>query len=70
VRPAMRLGRFLWQSGDGATIDRLGPDGLAATSIRLAVGASRLQSGYLYQYAFVIVIGVVALITYSILRWA
>jgi NADH-quinone oxidoreductase subunit L len=70
VRPAMRLGRFLWQSGDGATIDRFGPDGLAATSVRLAVGASRLQTGYLYQYAFVIVIGVVALITYSILRWA
>jgi NADH-quinone oxidoreductase subunit L len=70
VRPAMRLGRFLWQSGDGRTIDRFGPDGLAATSVRLAVRASRLQTGYLYQYAFVIVIGVVAFVSYSILRRA
>jgi NADH-quinone oxidoreductase subunit L len=70
VRPAMWLGRFLWQSGDGRTIDRFGPDGLAAVSVRLAVRASRLQTGYLYQYAFVIVIGVVAFVSYSIVRRA
>jgi NADH-quinone oxidoreductase subunit L len=70
VRPALALGRGLWQRGDGGTIDRFGPDGLAATTIRLAIRASRLQTGYVYQYAFVIVIGVVLLVSFSILRRA
>ena len=68
VRPAMALGFDLWKKGDGATIDGLGPDGLAATTTRLAVRASRLQTGYLYHYAFVMLIGVVLLISWYLLR--
>ena len=45
VRPAMALGFAFWKSGDGAVIDGLGPDGIAATTARLAVWASRLQTG-------------------------
>jgi len=68
VRPAMALGRGLWKQGDGSVIDGLGPDGLAATTVRLAVRASRLQTGYVYHYAFVMLIGVVAFVSWYWLR--
>jgi NADH-quinone oxidoreductase subunit L len=64
VRPAMRLGRFLWKVGDGRIIDGLGPDGIAARVLDATRGAVRLQSGYLYHYAFAMLIGVVALATW------
>ncbi|WP_419901620.1 NADH-quinone oxidoreductase subunit L [Kiloniella sp.] len=66
VRPALKLGRFLWKSGDGAVIDAYGPDGVTALTRRLAGKASQLQSGYVYHYAFAMLIGVVALITWYI----
>ena len=65
VRPAMWLGRQLWKKGDGATIDRLGPDGIAARVQDVSSWAVRLQTGYLYHYAFAMLIGVAALITWS-----
>ena len=64
VRPALRLGRFLWRTGDGRIIDGLGPDGVAARVIDVTRGVVRLQSGYVYHYAFAMLIGVAALITY------
>ena len=67
VRPLMVLGRGLWKKGDGAVIDGLGPDGLATTTRRLAVGVSRLQTGYLYHYAFAMLIGVVVLVSWYLL---
>ena len=63
VRPAFVLGRGLWKSGDGALIDGVGPDGVAAATLKLARRAARLQSGYLYHYAFAMLAGVVVLIT-------
>ena len=63
VNPAKRLGRHLWKQGDGRIIDGLGPDGIAATVIRVARRASALQSGYLYHYAFAMLIGVALLVT-------
>jgi NADH-quinone oxidoreductase subunit L len=68
VRPAMALGFGLWKQGDGQVIDGLGPDGVAARTIDLSVRASRLQTGYLYHYAFAILIGVVILVTWYLLR--
>jgi len=67
VRFAMWLGAGLWKKGDGAVIDGLGPDGLATTTRRLSVGASRLQTGYLYHYAFAMLIGVVVLVSWYLL---
>jgi NADH-quinone oxidoreductase subunit L len=64
VRPAMIIGDGLWRSGDGAVIDGLGPDGVAAVTRDLARQASRLQTGYLYHYAFAMMIGLVALVTW------
>src|SRR4029079_4961501 len=59
VRSAFWIGRNLWKKGDGAIIDGLGPDGIAARPLNIAQGASRLQTGYVYHYAFAMLIGVV-----------
>ncbi|MGK9169633.1 NADH-quinone oxidoreductase subunit L [Inquilinus limosus] len=66
VKPAFVIGRAFWKGGDGAIIDRLGPDGVAATSVGIARRASRLESGYVYHYAFAMVIGVVALVSWYV----
>ncbi|MBA89446.1 MAG: NADH-quinone oxidoreductase subunit L [Phyllobacteriaceae bacterium] len=67
VRPAMWLGRFLWKKGDGAVIDGLGPDGVAARVVDVTNRVVKLQSGYLYHYAFAMLIGVAALVTWMML---
>jgi NADH-quinone oxidoreductase subunit L len=67
VRPAVLLGDGLWKSGDGSVIDGLGPNGVAAITRDLARQASRLQTGYLYHYAFAMMIGLVALVTWYLL---
>jgi NADH-quinone oxidoreductase subunit L len=64
VGPAKRLGRFLWRTGDGTIIDGIGPDGVAARVIDITNRVIRLQTGYIYHYAFVMLIGVVLMITY------
>ncbi|MBV9566505.1 MAG: NADH-quinone oxidoreductase subunit L [Hyphomicrobiales bacterium] len=67
VRPTLALARFLWKDGDGRLIDGFGPDGVSARVIDVARGAVRLQSGYLYHYAFAMLIGVAGFITYFII---
>ncbi|GLS28499.1 NADH-quinone oxidoreductase subunit L [Mesorhizobium albiziae] len=67
VRPAKRLGTFLWKKGDGWFIDGLGPDGVSARVIDVTRNVVRLQSGYLYHYAFAMLIGVAALVTWMML---
>jgi len=64
VRGAFLVGYGLWKGGDGLLIDGLGPDGLAATTLRASVGTSRLQTGYVYHYAFAMLIGVVILVSW------
>jgi len=64
VRPAFKLGRGLWQTGDGLLIDGIGPDGVSAVVRNISRRASALQTGYLYHYAFAMLIGVVALVTW------
>jgi NADH-quinone oxidoreductase subunit L len=64
VRPALWLGRLLWRGGDGWLIDGFGPDGISARVIDVTNRVVRLQSGYLYHYAFAMLIGVAALITW------
>ncbi len=70
VRPAFTIGRGLWKAGDGLLIDGVGPDGVAAATRNLAARASRLQSGYVYHYAFAMLIGVVALVTWYLVQQA
>ena len=66
VRPAKRLGQFLWKTGDGTIIDGIGPDGVAACVIDITNRVVKLQTGYIYHYAFVMLVGVALLITYFI----
>ncbi len=70
VRPAMWLGRTLWKRGDGFVIDGFGPDGVSARVLDVTRNVVRLQTGYLYHYAFVMLIGVAALITWFLMRGA
>ncbi len=67
VRPAFWLGRSLWKTGDGAIIDGLGPDGVSSAIRMLSRRAGALQSGYLYHYAFAMLLGVAALITWLLM---
>ena len=64
VRPAKRIGRFLWKVGDGYIIDGFGPDGVSAGVLDVTRNVVRLQTGYLYHYAFAMLIGVAGLITW------
>jgi NADH-quinone oxidoreductase subunit L len=64
VRPTIWLGRLLWKRGDGWLIDGFGPDGISARVLDVTRGAVRLQTGYLYHYAFAMLIGVAAFITW------
>ena len=64
VRPAKWLGRSLWKGGDGWLIDGFGPDGVSARVLDVTRNVMRLQSGYLYHYAFAMLIGAAAFITW------
>jgi len=67
VRPAMRLGQFLWNRGDGWLIDGFGPDGISARVVDITNRVVKLQTGYLYHYAFAMLIGVAAIVTWMML---
>ena len=67
VRPALWIGRFLWKKGDGATIDGLGPDGVSARVVDVTNRVVKLQTGFLYHYAFSMLAGVGALVTWYLL---
>jgi NADH-quinone oxidoreductase subunit L len=64
VRPAFALGRLFWKGGDGMIIDGLGPDGVSARVLDVARSAVRLQTGYVYHYAFAMLLGAAALTTW------
>ena len=64
VRPAKWLGRLLWKGGDGWLIDGFGPDGVSARVLDVTRSVMRLQTGYLYHYAFAMLIGAAIFITW------
>ncbi|MBX7502812.1 NADH-quinone oxidoreductase subunit L [Qipengyuania sp. YG27] len=64
VVPAFWLGRQFWKLGDIGTIDRFGPNGVAWVVEKGSVGARKFQTGYLYSYALVMLLGLVAAITW------
>ena len=68
VRPAKAIGRFLWKTGDGKIIDGLGPDGVSARVIDVTNQVVKLQTGYVYHYAFAMLIGVAAIFTWFMVR--
>ncbi len=68
VKPLKKMGLFFWKKGDIDTIDRFGPDGISKVIKFISNKALQFQSGYIYDYAFVMLIGLSALITYLILN--
>jgi NADH-quinone oxidoreductase subunit L len=64
VRPTKWIGRFLWKVGDGYLIDGFGPDGVSARVLDITRNVVKIQTGYLYHYAFAMLIGVAGLITW------
>lgn len=64
VKPSVWIGRFLWKRGDGTVIDGLGPDGVSARVLDITNKVVRIQSGYVYHYAFAMMIGVAFIVTY------
>ena len=67
VEPLKKMGLFLWKKGDINIIDKYGPDGLSRLIKIISDKAVNFQSGYLYHYAFVMLIGFSILLTYLIL---
>ncbi|MGF7170238.1 NADH-quinone oxidoreductase subunit L [Sphingobium xanthum] len=67
VRPAFWLGKLFWKGGDQGTIDRFGPNGSAALVVAAGRVTRALQSGYLYSYALVMLIGLAAFATWAIM---
>ncbi len=68
VRPAKKLGTFLWKAIDQKTIDDLGPNGFASVSDKVGVAFRKLQTGYVYNYSFAMLLGLIAMITYILVR--
>ncbi|MET4293299.1 NADH-quinone oxidoreductase subunit L [Bradyrhizobium sp. LB8.2] len=64
VRPAKWIGYQLWKKGDGFIIDGLGPDGISARVLDVTHNVVKIQTGYLYHYAFAMLIGAAGLITW------
>ena len=68
VQTIKKAGLFLWKKGDVDFIDKYGPDGIAKVIQNLSDKAIKFQSGYLYNYAFAMLIGFTILLTYFIFK--
>ena len=67
VNPVKKIGLFFWKKGDLGTIDKFGPDGISKLVKIIANKAGKFQTGFIYDYAFVMLIGLSILLTYLIL---
>ena len=67
VNPSKRLGTYFWKNVDEKFIDRFGPDGISNLFKKFSFKAAKFQSGFIYQYAFIMLIGFSALLTYLII---
>lgn len=67
IRSSQALGRLFWKRGDGQLIDGFGPNGISAVAVKVAQRFSALQTGYLYHYAFVMLIGITLIVTYFLI---
>ena len=68
VKPSKKLGLFLWKFFDVKLIDGFGPDGISSLIKKFSLKANKFQSGYIYQYAFVMLLGFSALLTFLIVN--
>ena len=68
VKPSKKFGLFLWKKIDGLVIDRFGPDGISHLIKNFSLKAVKFQSGYIYQYAFIMLLGFSILLTLLIIK--
>ena len=68
VNPSKKFGLFLWKFFDLKIIDGFGPDGISSLIKKFSIKANKFQSGYIYQYAFVMLLGFSALLTFLIVK--
>ena len=68
VKPIRNIGLIFWKKGDQNLIDRFGPDGISKMIKLISNKSSKFQTGYIYDYAFVMLIGLSALITFLIIK--
>ena len=68
IKPAKKIGLFFWKQGDQGIIDKFGPDGISKLIKKLSDKASLFQTGFIYDYAFAMLIGLSILLTYLILN--
>jgi NADH-quinone oxidoreductase subunit L len=68
INPSKKLGLFFWKFCDGKLIDGFGPDGISSFIKRCSIKANKFQSGFIYQYAFVMLLGFSALLTFLIVN--
>jgi len=67
IKPTKAIGAFFWKAGDVKTIDRLGPDGISKIIKSISEKAIKLQSGYIFDYAFVMLLGLSLLLTFFVI---
>jgi len=70
VRGAKALGDLFWKGGDIRVIDGLGPNGVAAVSAMIGRRTGKMQTGYVYHYAFVMLLGVAGLLSFALYAWS
>jgi NADH-quinone oxidoreductase subunit L len=68
IKPSKKIGLFLWQFFDVKIIDGFGPDGVSSLIKKFSIKANKFQSGYIYQYAFIMLLGLSALLTFLIIK--
>jgi NADH-quinone oxidoreductase subunit L len=68
INPSKKLGLFFWKFCDGKLIDGFGPDGISSFIKKCSIKANKFQSGFIYQYAFVMLLGFSALLTFLIVN--
>ena len=68
IRSAKKIGSFFWKQGDQGIIDKFGPDGISKLIKKISNKASLFQTGFIYDYAFAMLIGLSILLTYLILN--
>ena len=68
INPSKKLGLFFWKFCDGKLIDGFGPDGISSFIKKCSIKANKFQSGFIYQYAFVMLLGFSALLTFLIVK--
>ncbi|MDC0417917.1 NADH-quinone oxidoreductase subunit L [Candidatus Pelagibacter sp.] len=68
IKPSKKIGLFLWKFFDIKIIDGFGPDGISSLIKKFSIKANKFQSGYIYQYAFIMLLGFSALLTFLIIK--